>query len=282
MKGCSLDRSAVVTGAASGIGRALCLELARRGWKVGALDVNTAAADETADMVRLEGGTCEAFRCDVRDLEEVQAAADRFFGLWGRVGLLVNNAGVGTGGKVGEVTVEEWKRVVDTDLWGVIYGCHCFIPRMKAQGAGWIMNVASTGAFLTIPETAPYAVSKAGVVALTETMAPELAPFNVGVTVVYPSFVRTNIEETMGCTEEWHREILRTALEYSGDSPEAVAARAVEGMMRGKLYVLPQVTGRASWALKRLAPRAYTRALSSANRRGWLRPAMMRIVRMGV
>jgi NAD(P)-dependent dehydrogenase (short-subunit alcohol dehydrogenase family) len=282
MKAHDVDRSAVVTGAASGIGRALCLELGRRGWKVGALDVNVDAAGETVEMVRLAGGSGEALFCDVRDLGSVQAAADHFFDRWGSVGVLVNNAGVGTGGKVGEVLMEEWRRVVDTDLWGVIYGCHCFIPRMKDRGAGWIMNIASTGAFLVVPETAPYAVAKAGVLALTETMAPELAPFNIGVTVVCPSFVRTNIEDTMGCTEEWHRDILRAALECSGDSPDAVAARAVEGMLRGRLYVLPQATGRASWLFKRLAPGTYVRMLSWLNRRGWLRPAMMRVVRMGV
>lgn len=113
-----VDNSAVITGAASGLGRALALAWAERGWKIGVADVNEERARETLEMVREAGGSGEALSCNVRNPEDVRAMADHFFDSWGGVGVLVNNAGVADVGHMGEVKVESCQRIIETNLWG--------------------------------------------------------------------------------------------------------------------------------------------------------------------
>ena len=122
--------------------------------------------------------------------EALAAEADRAFG---GTDLVVNNAGVAVGGPVGAVPLDDWKWIFGVNLWGVIYGCHVFVPRFKAQGHGHVINVASAAGLLSAPEMGPYNVTKAGVVALSETLAAELSGTGVGVTVLCPTFFRTNI-----------------------------------------------------------------------------------------
>jgi len=171
---------AVVTGAGSGLGRAFCLELKKRGARLVCADIDEAAAQRTASEV---GGT--AVRCDVARIEDVEALAAAAERALGGVDLVVNNAGVAVAGPVGEVPLDDWRWIMGVNLWGVIYGCHVFAPRLKKQGRGHIINVASAAGLLAPPGMAPYNVTKAAVVALSETMSAELKQTGVGVTVLY-------------------------------------------------------------------------------------------------
>lgn len=156
-----------ITGVASGLGRAFALAWAGKGWKVGILDIDMEGAEKTREMVVEAGGSGEILRCDVRDPMEVEAAADHLFSRWGAVGILVNNAGVGGGGAVGDIPLKDWETVMGIDLWGVVHGCHSFIPRMKKQGGGHIVNVSSLAGLISAPGFAPYNMSKAAVVSLS-------------------------------------------------------------------------------------------------------------------
>ena len=184
-------KNVVITGAASGLGRALALAWAREGWKIGIADIDTDGAAQTLTMVEQAGGTGEIFRCNVRNLEEIEAMADHFFASWGSVGVIVNNAGVADVGCVGDIHIENWERMLDTSLWGVIYGCHAFIPRMKEQGGGYIVNTSSAAGLICLPHMAPYNVAKAGVISLSETLKCELSSSGIGVTVICPTFFNT-------------------------------------------------------------------------------------------
>src|SRR6266498_3005484 len=140
---------AVVTGAASGLGRELCLELARRGARIVASDVDAAGLDETLRRVTEEvrNGTppaVHAVRCDVSKLDDVERLAAEAERLLGGVDVLVNNAGVVAGGRVGDIPMADWQWVLGVNLWGVIHGCHVFAPRMRRQRSGHIVNVASS------------------------------------------------------------------------------------------------------------------------------------------
>src|SRR4051812_6156952 len=115
---------AVVTGAGSGLGRAICLQLARRNARILLADVNVEGANETASM--LSGAETHVMRCDVTKPDDVPALADEMDSRWGGTDLVVNNAGVAVGGLVGEVPLEDWRWIVDVNLWGVVYGCHYF------------------------------------------------------------------------------------------------------------------------------------------------------------
>jgi NAD(P)-dependent dehydrogenase (short-subunit alcohol dehydrogenase family) len=277
----SYDRSVVITGAASGIGRALALEWAKRGFKVGILDINMEEAGRTLEMVEAAGGTGETFRCDVTSLEDVQAAADHFFASWGGVGVLVNNAGVLSAGAVGDIPIEEWKRAIDTDLWGVIYGCHVFVPRMKASGAGHIVNIASMAGITPPIEEAPYNVSKAGVICLSETMRMELAPFNVGVSVVCPMGVKTNAMAATSDAGDFITPMWEVAMNNARLPCEEVARRVVNAVEKNKLYIITHTMGKFFWTNKRLMPEGFFKTMTLMSRKGMLRSFMLLLAKRG-
>ena len=130
------NKRVVITGAGSGLGRALSLEFARLGWKIGIVDINDAGSEQTLQMVEQAGGKGEVFHADVTDPSAVKAMADHFFSTWRGVDILVNNAGIAICGAVGDVPLEQWKTIVDINFWGMLYGCHEFIPRDEGTRRG--------------------------------------------------------------------------------------------------------------------------------------------------
>jgi short-subunit dehydrogenase len=260
---------AVVTGAGSGIGRAFALEIARRGGAVLCSDINLEATHETVSLIEQAGGQAWAFKCDVSKLTQVQALAEEAERvLPGPVSLVVNNAGVGVGGlTVGETPIKDWKWTLGVNLWGVIHGCHVFTPQLKRQGHGGIITVASTAGFSAAPLMSVYNVSKAGALALTETMAAELAGTGVAVTALCPTLVKTNIAAN-GKIEGESRGILDTMMAKVGMSPDRVARETLNGLDRGDLYVLPQFDARIVWRAKRFIPRTYALGMGLVSRFG--------------
>ncbi|SIN37480.1 oxidoreductase ephD [Mycobacteroides abscessus subsp. abscessus] len=151
------------------------------------------------------------------------------------------------------------------NLWGVIHGSHVFAPRLRALGRGGIINVASAASFAAAPRMGAYNVSKAGVLALSETLAAELSGTGVAVTVLCPTFVKTNIVDS-GIIEESAARLAATAMKWTGVSADSVARECLDAHDRGQLYVLPQFDARFMWQAKRLAPDTYTKALGIAER----------------
>ncbi|PZL99682.1 short-chain dehydrogenase, partial [Acinetobacter nosocomialis] len=190
----SRNAYAVVTGAGSGIGRSFAVELAKRGGNVVCADINLEAAKETVKLIEQLGQKAFAVQCDVGQAEQVQALADQAEQLLDHpVTLIINNAGVGLGGKFDEMSLEDWKWCMHVNLWGVIHGCHAFVPKLKKLGYGAIINVASAASYTAAPEMSVYNVTKAGVLALSETLSAELRKFNIKVNVLCPTLVPTNI-----------------------------------------------------------------------------------------
>lgn len=262
--------SAYVSGAASGIGRALCLELAKRGSRVLACDLRLAGAEETAHLVEKSGGRAIARRCDVGVLEQVMAAADLGERELGPIDFCANNAGIAVSGSIGDIPIETWRRTVDANLWGVIHGVHVFTPRFKKLGRGKFLNVSSIAAFMSTPETAPYNVTKAAVFGLSETMSAELGKWGIDTTVLCPSAVRTSIFEDLA-KSALPRRLAEWQIEGGGPrSAEEIARRALKAVDRGQLYLLPQADARLFWLMKRMMPRLYTRVVREARTRGWV------------
>ncbi|MQX51795.1 SDR family NAD(P)-dependent oxidoreductase [Alcanivorax sediminis] len=263
----STRASAVVTGAGSGIGRAFAEELARRGGAVLCSDINLVSAQETADRIEAAGGRAWAVKCDVSVRSDMEALAEQADALLPEpVNLVINNAGVGVGGKnIGEISLEDWEWTMGINLWGVIHGCHVFAPRLKAQGRGGIINVASTASFAAAPLMGPYNVTKAGVLALSETLAAETAGTGVNVTVLCPTVVNTNIF-TSGRIHGGVPPVLSRLIELTGVSAESVAATTLKALDRGQLHVLPQFDARMIWRAKRLLPATYTRGAGLLSR----------------
>jgi NAD(P)-dependent dehydrogenase (short-subunit alcohol dehydrogenase family) len=272
----------VITGAASGLGRALALALARKGCRIGVVDVNTDGARETLRLVERAGGTGEVYELDVRMLADWETMAGHFFDSWGGVDVLVNNAGVTVVGGVGYAPIEDWEWIYSINLWGVIFGCHTFVPRLKAQGGGYIVNMASALGLMGLWDMAPYNTAKAAVISLSETLRMELSSSKIGVTVVCPTFTKTGFLEDMRCEDEFWSEATYTAFENARMSADEVAEAAVRAIERRKLYVVPQLSGRMLWRIKRVNPGLYHRTLAFLTSTGIWRSVFTWLVRKGL
>lgn len=251
----------LITGAASGFGRAVALELSSRKARLVLSDVKEEGLEETASLARQRGADVRTLRCDVRDAAQVEAQAALAEEAFGGIDIGINNAGVAVAGPVGDISLEDWKWQLDINLWGVIHGCHSLAPRLKAQGFGWIMNVASSAGLLAMPTMGPYNVSKAGVISLSETMAGELVGTGVSVSALCPTFFRTNLAtEARTCTPEMREQTARLVTDAKW-SAEQVAKIALDQLEKGQLYIIPQADGRGMWRIKRALGGRFHKAL---------------------
>lgn len=257
-----------MTGAASGLGRAFVEELLQEGARVVASDVNDEGLEALARDLR-EPERLVTRRADVSVIEDVEALAQEADARFGGTDLVVNNAGLGSGGPVGEVPLDHWRHVMGVNYWGVVHGCHAFIPRMRRAGQGWVINVASMAGLVSMPEMAVYNSSKAAVVALSETLHGELSDTGVGVSVLCPSFFKTNIiagGQLFGSNAEKQRRLATTLMEQSALDARGVARFAIDHARAGELYLLPHKEGRALWRMKRVAPVSYIPAVKFLRR----------------
>lgn len=259
--------NAVVTGAGSGIGRAFAVEVARRGGRVVCADIDPVRAKETVGLVVQAGGEGLDVACDVTEegqVRELSETAEKWFGE--SASLVINNAGIGVGGAViGATSRRDWETTLSVNLWGVIYGCEAFVPRLRERGGGGIINVASAASFGAAPRMGAYNVSKAGVLALSETLSAELSGTGVGVTVLCPTFVKTNIVDNPHI-EESAAKLAANLMKWTGVSPESVAGQTLDANDRGQLHVLPRIDAKILWRFKRALPATYTRALGLVER----------------
>jgi len=256
-------KTGLITGAASGLGRAIALRLAHDGWNLALADVNDEACEETLRLVRHAGGDGFVEHLDVRYIEEWQALRDRLQAQWSQLDLLVNNAGVAGSGRVGDYSIENWHWIVDVNLWNGINGCHTFVDWLKANPAGaHIINTCSLAAIVSAPTMGAYNVTKAGMLALSETLYSELLPFNVGVTALCPSVFRTNLLDKSRWCQPEERKLFEKGFAQTKMTAEFVADAAIRAMQRKQLYVLVPFESRFNWYLKRLAPTWLLRKVS--------------------
>jgi NAD(P)-dependent dehydrogenase (short-subunit alcohol dehydrogenase family) len=251
-------RIALVTGAASGIGRATALALADAGVRVAVCDVNPEGLADVEAALRQKNACFLARRVDVSKRDAVKALADAVHAEVPALDILVNNAGVGLSGGILSTSLDDWEWVLGVNLWGVIHGCHFFAPEMAKRGSGHIANVASVFGYFAPPNVDGYATTKFGVVGLSESMRAELAPRGVGVSTICPGMIDTGIirgTRFRGEVDpERARNHIQSMYDKRGHAPEQVA-RAIVGAIRKDKPLVP-VTPEA-WFLyyaKRIAP----------------------------
>lgn len=244
---------AVVTGAASGLGKALSLALGARNWTVYLADINLEGAQEVAAEVTSGGGEGIALRLDVRDAQAYEELAERIFEEQGRCDLVVNNAGVASAGAIGDVSLEDWRWCLDIDLYGPIHGCHAFAPRLKGQGFGHVVNVASIAGYAHAVRMGPYNVAKAGVIALSETLRAEMLDHGVGVTVVCPAFFPTNIARNMR-SHRGENKAAQKFLDRSRITADDVAQAILKAVQRNEPFVVVPREAQLIFLLRRLFP----------------------------
>lgn len=254
---------AVVTGAGSGIGRSFALELAKRGGTVVCADINLNAATDTVQLIQSETARMAfAVQCDVGVKEQVQQLAEEAEKLMGHsVTLIINNAGVGLGGKFDEVSLDDWQWCMHVNLWGVIHGCHYFVPKFKKQGYGAIINVASAAGYTAAPEMTAYNVTKSSVLALSETLSAELRSANIRVNVLCPTLVPTNIMKNGRLPSRYSGLADQLLMNHAFVTSDQVAIKTLNNLDAGKLYTIPQPDAKLFWLMKRASPSLYAKML---------------------
>lgn len=254
----------LVTGAGSGIGRATAFAFAEAGARVVAVDRDAEGAARTAEMSRLIGSPeAWAETVDVSDEQAMEKLAEKVATEYGVVDVLVNNAGIGLSGSFFDTTPEDWKKVLDVNLWGVIHGCRLFGKQMAERGqGGHIVNTASAAAYQPSKALPAYSTSKAAVLMLSECLRAELAGQGIGVSAICPGFVNTNITSTahfagVDAGEEKRRQ-KKSARLYGlrNYPPEKVADAILRAVVRNQAVVPVTPEARGAHLMSRFTPRA--------------------------
>lgn len=250
------NRVAAVTGAGSGIGREITLELARRGCDIAAIDVRAEGLDRVAAEVRALGRTASTHLADVSDAGRVATLPDEIRAEHGACHILVNNAGVTSAGSFDKETIEDLRWIVGINLWGVVHGCHSFLPLLKEQDEAHIVNVSSMVGLIGLPHNAAYALTKGAVRSFSEALRAELVTTNVGVTTVFPGAHRTAITEgARGSQRQLLSDMGRSRFASIGmRSPSRLARRIVNAIERDRARVVAGPDARALDAWARIAP----------------------------
>jgi NADP-dependent 3-hydroxy acid dehydrogenase YdfG len=252
-------KRAFITGAASGLGLALARLLAADGWSIGLFDRNESRLSQVNSEL---SGSAIAYPGDVTHPDELTVAVNSFAATYGGLDVMINNAGVAAAGTVMETELADWQWVLDTNFLGVLNGARAAIPHLQLGGTGLIVNIASAAAFAAVPGMGSYNASKAAVLALSETLYGELRPSGIQVSVVMPTFFKTELLESMRGPPSSQATAARL-MEASGYSADEVARELLRYAARGHLHIVLPQSARWLWRIKRWAPSVY---LNTVNR----------------
>ncbi len=250
----------LITGAGSGLGRAFAEFLAARGDRVACVDIHAARADETQKMLPENGHL--ALQADVGSDASIAELRAQVLAAWNGIDMLINNAGIACGGEIAHSSAADWQRSININLLGVVRGVREFVPLLEAQKRGHVINVASFAGLAGAPGLGAYGVAKAAVVALSESLRAELRPKGVGVSVLCPSFFKTNLMQSYdGDPKSMLATMARHLMEKSDINAADVARFAIEQSERGVFMLLPHKETRWRWRLKRWFPEYYFREI---------------------
>jgi NAD(P)-dependent dehydrogenase (short-subunit alcohol dehydrogenase family) len=262
---------AVITGAASGIGRSLALALAGEGARLAISDVDTHGLAQTAALTRARGAAVHEHRLDVADREAVVTYAETIAEHYGAVHLVVNNAGIALTGDVADMTFKDVERIIDVDFWGVAHGTMAFLPHLVASGEGTLVNISSLFGLIGMPGQSAYNAAKFAVRGFTEALRQELLISGepVTVTCVHPGGIRTNIARNGTAVGSHDAAALADLFDakLARTTPDKAARVILDGARRGRARVLVGADAKALDVLQRVTGSGYQRLVAAAARR---------------
>lgn len=252
-------KTALITGAGSGLGAAMAERFAAAGWRIIVTDQQPERAEEVAGSLPGDGHL--ARELDVTCDDHWREAAALVDELDGGLDVLINNAGVATGGMLGDTPLEDWQWVLEINLMGVVRGCHHLVGHFRERGRGHIVNVASWAGLAGAPGIASYGTAKTAVVGFSEMLRAELAPFGVEVSVLCPAFVKTRLTETMRAPDDSYAARVQRWMEKSGVAAADVAEMVFRAVERPRFLLLTHPETRWQYRIKRWFPGLYFKML---------------------
>jgi short-subunit dehydrogenase len=267
------QRVAAITGGGAGIGRAIALRLAREGCHLALADINRESLEETHDLLKAYPVNVSLHTVDVRDFEQVSRFAEDCVAHHGQVNVIINNAGITLQKQFTNHSLDDWHRVIDINLYGVIHGCKAFLPILQQADEAHIVNMSSMAGFMGLPVQASYCATKAAVRALSETLWTELQPQGIGVTSVHPGAIKTDImQRTLAESDDIASatRAMEMAMRFAMPVDKA-ADKIVQAVLKNKQRVLVGADSRVFDLLKRLLPTLSQRLMAFLVNR--MRPA---------
>ena len=263
------DRVCVITGAGSGIGRALALELAGRGARLALSDINADSVAATAEQVRARGAEAESYGLDVASRVAVYGHAEEVRERFGAVNMVVNNAGVALAKDVLETPIEDYEWIMGINWWGVLYGSKAFLPHLIASGDGYVVNVSSVFGLFAVPGQSGYNAAKFAVRGFTEALRQEMlmSGHPVGVSCVHPGGIQTNIARDARSDKNTSQELDDAFRKVARTTPESAAATIVRGIERRRARILIGADARALDAMTRVLGSGYQSLVWRATKR---------------
>ena len=239
----------------------------QKGLHVAVTDTDEHRAREVASEIRAAGGQALAQKLDVCLDEDWDAIYQRVLTEWGGLGILVNNAGVAAAGRAEDSTLEDHFWVLETNLHGVIRGCHRFLPMLRAHADGHLVNVSSFAGLIPVPALSAYCTAKAGVVAFSEQLRVDLEGSGVGISLLCPAFVRTGLLDTFRSADPRARAQAQRWMERSDVTAEDVSRAVIEAIEKKRFLVLTHASSRWAWRLRRWMPGRFHRSMVAMSRR---------------
>jgi NAD(P)-dependent dehydrogenase (short-subunit alcohol dehydrogenase family) len=261
----------IVTGGASGIGKALCEALAEKGSTVIVADLNFNGAKEVAEAIQSKGRYADVVSLNVADLEEVQSLMNHTAKTYGKIDFLFNSAGIAIGGETWRMDIRRWQKIVDINLWGTIYTSTEAYKHMIKQRSGHIINVASGAGLFPTPMRTPYSTTKYGAVGFSVSLRPEAAAYGIKVSVVCPGPVQTPILETseiVGAMESLKKELKN---KNNWMAPERAAQVILKGVKKNKAIIPVTAIAAFFWKFYSFFPGIYDRIFAKKMVKGYLK-----------
>ncbi|AKB77842.1 short-chain dehydrogenase/reductase SDR [Methanosarcina horonobensis HB-1 = JCM 15518] len=249
-----MEKVALITGAASGIGFALARLLARDNWTVILTDCNKEQVDTAAKSLIDEGGKCFAMLLDVTDYAAINATIDNIIAQHDQLNLVINSAGIAIFGEMKDIPIENWKSIINVNLWGAIYVTDVAYKKMIAQGSGHIVNISSAAGLVPSSMRIPYTTAKHGVVGLSTSLRAEAEGYGIKVSVVCPGNVKTNIFNTIKVVGASSAIVQKRIAKSHLMSADTAAKHILRGVARNKAIIPLTASAHIVWRLYRYTP----------------------------